>query len=172
MHPTLLECLKVSTFERCDNVGTNVETTLATTLWQRCRNVRALAGITKRKIVIVVWNFNVSCVWVDSLWSSASWIIYAKIISWDIAALFHSQWFLLGFGHSEPTRTSIFWRLYTISPPEIFLSLPQIRAERLKKENKNYHPLSNFIEEQINDPIPSISPSLNAPLPRKFCHCS
>ena len=40
----LLGCLEVSTNECHHNVGTDVETTLPPTLWQRCHNVAALPG--------------------------------------------------------------------------------------------------------------------------------
>ncbi len=44
VHTMLLGCLKVSTFEWCRNVGTDIETTFAPILWQRCHRIGALAG--------------------------------------------------------------------------------------------------------------------------------
>ncbi len=53
IHTTLLGCLKVSTFERCYNVETDIETTLAPMLWQHCRNVGVLARIS---LLFPVWE--------------------------------------------------------------------------------------------------------------------
>ena len=44
VHTMLLGHLNEPTFERCHNIGTDIETMLAPTLWQRCHNVGALSG--------------------------------------------------------------------------------------------------------------------------------